>query len=314
MADITPQQAQQLQAIAAQVEVAWQNITKAKTALSYLMQAGKATCTDVKTYNLLAKGTYYYQKSMADTIRGAGGQAPDIHPPMYVAWKGRTGDAAVMVDCTQAGMSGWTPTGMGDFFVNPHQVEWRNEAMPSDVDALRQTLGRVSFADRPPANLGYVGLIIALIVGGVVLSVLGYIALKIAEVLGDLPQKQEYTKQMAITAERHRATLDARAKCLSDCENAGKDPIACAKSCAKVLPDFAPPSAGGGMGIIGWALGGALVIGLGYLGYRAWSGGWHHGLVPGTDGVDGSDDGYDGADDGDEYADAIDADFIERVV
>ena len=78
---LTAQQAQQIQAIAAQVEVAWREITKTRTALSFLIQHGKATCTDIKTYNLLAKSTYFYQRAMADTIRGAGGQAPvSTHP------------------------------------------------------------------------------------------------------------------------------------------------------------------------------------------------------------------------------------------
>ena len=58
MAELTATQAQQLQTIAAQVEVAWREITKTRTSLSFLIQSGRATCNDIKTYNLLAKSTY----------------------------------------------------------------------------------------------------------------------------------------------------------------------------------------------------------------------------------------------------------------
>lgn len=306
MAELTATQAQQLQQIAAQVEVAWRNISSSRTALSFLIQSGKATCTDIKTYNLLAKSTYYYQRSMADTIRGAGGQAPEVHPPVYIAYQGKSGDDAVNIDCSQGPLHGWVPDGLGDFYVNPAQVEWRAGMTPSDVTAIQQALAGVSFADRPnQLGLGPAA-IVALIIVGIVVSVIGYIALKIAEVLGNLPQKVEYTKQMSITAERHRATMDARAKCLADCQNQGKDAIACAKACAKVFPDYKPPSQGSGFGLLGWILGGGLVVGAIYLGWRAWSG---HSLTAGVDG----DEGEDG-DEGDELADdAIDVDFMERI-
>lgn len=305
---LTAQQAQQLQAIAAQVEVSWREISKSRTALSYLIQAGRATCTDIKTYNLIAKASHYYQRSMADTIRAAGGQAPEVHPPVYIAYRGKSGDDAVNWDCSSGALAGCVPDGGGDYFVNASVAEWRSGMLPSDVQAIQQTIGRVSFADKPGDLGNPVAAIIAIVIVGIVVSVVGYIALKIVEVLGDLPQKVEYTKQMAITSERHRATMEARAKCLADCQAQGKDAIACSKACAKVFPDYKAPGSSGGFGILGWVLGVTLVGGLAYLGWRAWHGPMLHG------GGEDDGDGYDG-DDGSEADDdnVIDAEFMERI-
>lgn len=312
MATLTADQVSQLQALSANVEVAWQNITRARAALSFLINAGKATCNDIKTYNLVAKSTYYYQRTMADTIRAAGGQAPAIPAPMYVAYKGKSGDDAINWDCSQ--LAGCVPNGFGDFCVDPRYVEWRAELTPSDVAAVQETLSRVSFADKP-SDLGAVPVaaIIYLVIVAITVGVIGYIALKIVEAFAGLPQKVEYTKQMAVTAERHRATMEARAKCLADCTAQGKDEIACAKACANVFPDFKPPSQGGGLGIWGWVLGVGLVGGLAYLGWRAWHGGGRYAGIEGGHDDDG--DQYDDGDDGDDDApdDVIDVDFLERV-
>lgn len=299
MADLTPAQAQGIQQIAAQVEAAHREIVKSRTALSILINAGRATCTDVKTYNLLAKSTYFYQKAMADTVRGAGGQPPDVQPPLYVGWKGVSGDQFANIDCSTAQLAGnGFPDGLGDYYLNPNKVEWRSGEAPSDRQMLTQAFAGVTLGPDPNAgNLGnpLLAAAIPIILWGVVIAITGYVVLKIVEVLKDVPGKVEHTRQTAIAAERHRATLEARAKCLTDCAAQGKDPTACAKACAKVLPDFSPPKPyGGGMGIFGWVLGAALVGLAAWVGWRLFTG---RGLLPGGDGVDGADD--DGFDDDD---------------
>lgn len=303
MADLTPQQTQAIQQIATNVEAAHREVTRSRTALSYLIQAGKATCTDIKNYNLIAKSTYFYQKSMSDTIRGAGGQAPVIPDPIYVTYKGVTGDQAANIDCSSGQINGWQPDGLGDYYVNPAQVEWRAGALPSDQQAIAQALAGVTFNDRPGAQLGNPLLaIIPIILYGIVISIVGYIVLKIVEVFKDVPGKQAYTRQVAITAERHRATLEARAKCLADCGAQGKDAIACAKACAKVLPGYEAPSPyGGRLGLLGTVLGGVLLVGIAYLGYRAWTA--RDNWLP---------SGGQAGDDDDDDDDAIDVEYAER--
>lgn len=303
MAELTPEQAQQIQALAANVEVAWREVNRSKTALSYLIQVGRATCSDVKTYNLIAKSTYFYQKSMADLIRGAGGNAPAVPELVYVSWKGRTGDQAVDIDCGQAQMQGWQPDGLGDYYVNPEQVEWKFGPTPGDVMDVQRVLSGVNFANKPSASeLGAAPLVvIGIILVGVIIAVAAYAVLKMVEAFTGLPQRIEQTKQTAIAAERHRATLEARQKCLADCAVKGKDPIACAKSCARVLPDFKAPGGGSSMGILGWILGLVIVGGLGYLGYRALRGRGRY--LPDKDD---DDDGVDGV------GDYIDAEYVEH--
>jgi hypothetical protein len=314
MADLTPQQIQGIQAIAAQVETAHREITRSRTYLSILINAGRATCTDVKTYNLLAKSTYFYQKSMADTIRGSGGQPPEVSPPLYVGWKGVSGDQFANVDCSTAQLAGaGVPNGLGDFFIDPMRVEWRSGALPSDQQAIAQMFAGVQLMPEGanPNGLGNPLLVavVPVIIWGVIITITGYIVLKIVEVFKDVPGKVEYTRQTAIAAERHRATLEARAKCLTDCAAAGKDPIACAKSCAKVLPDYHAPSPySGGIGIFGWVLGAILVGGAAWVGWRLVTG---RGLLPGGGGVDGADDDEDGDYDDDDVIDVVPG--LERI-
>lgn len=297
MADLTPQQAAELQALAANVEQAYREITRMRTALSYLVNAGRATCSDVRTYNLFAKSTYFYQKSMSDLIRGAGGSAPVVQEPLYVAWKGMSGEAAINIECGQV----QGPGGFGEAYVDASKVEWRAGATPNDTQAIQQFLTGAGVAT-PPVN-GQLGLtpigVIGIIIVGVFVTIAGYIALKLVEAFTGLPQRIEHTRQTAIAAERHKATLEARAKCLADCTAAGKDPAACAKGCDKALPGFRMP-AFSGMGIFGWVLGAVVVGGLVWLGYRAFTG---QKLLPGMD----------GADDDELGNDAIDVDFMERV-
>lgn len=273
MADLTPELAANIQGMMQNVEVAYRQVNKAKTALSALMNAGRATCNDVKTYNLQAKAVYAYQASVASIIKANGGAAPPIPPPVYVAYKGVPGEQAINIDCTSAQMRG--PDGAPAVFVKPDQVEWREGATQSDITVVQQiTAAAQAAVVQGNQTLGNPLLAaIPIIIVGIVVVVAGYIVLKIVEALKDIPAKRETTRQIAIQAEQHSANLEKREKCYSDCAARGGDAVACAKACDRLIPEFKPTVSGDGWGIFG-TIAGIFIVGLvAYAGYQAWQGG-----------------------------------------
>lgn len=269
---LTQAQINDIQALTSNVETASRALVKSKTALSYLIQLGQAMCTDVRSYNLMVKSTYLYQKSIADIIRASGATAPDIPAPVYVAYKGVTGEAAVNIDCNQAGTRGWFPNGLGDFYVKPQDVEWRQAATPEDTATIAKVTSAAAGLAKPSGELGnpLLALAIPIILWGIVISVAGYIILKIVEALTDVPGKREYTRQVAISAERHAAVMEARQRCLMDCLQRGKSHDDCARNCARLTPSFSAPSPFSQLGIAGKIILGVLGIGVIYAGYRIW--------------------------------------------
>lgn len=261
---LTQQQINDVQALTANVDASYRALGRSRTALSYLINAGQATCNDVKAYNLMVKSTFFYQKSIAEIIRAQGGTPPAIQQPYYVAYKGRSGEDAVNIDCSTA-LSGWKATGLGDYFIDPKDVEWKVGPTPSDTAAIGQVLGRLS----KDQGLGNPLLLVAvpIILWGIVITVTGLIVLKIVEALTDVPGKREYTRQVQVAAERHATTMEARQKCVMDCLAKGGDHTTCARNCSRLYSDFKPPAAAFSLGLIGKivigvaAIGGLLLVG-----------------------------------------------------
>jgi hypothetical protein len=317
---LTQAQINDIQALTANIETSSRALQRSKTALSYLIQLGQAMCTDVRSYNLMVKSTYLYQKSIADIIRASGSTAPDIPAPVYVAYKGIGGEAAINIDCNQAGTRGWFPNGLGDFYVKPQDVEWRQAATPDDIQTIARVTSAAAGLAKPTGELGNPLLVIAvpIILWGIVISVAGYVILKIVEALTDVPGKREYTRQVAISAERHAAVMEARQKCLLDCLHRGKSHDECAKNCARLNPAFSAPSPFGQIGIVGKIMLGVLGLGVLYAGYRIWDyyyGGGGGGGDSGRALPAGGDDDLDGADESDGFGGVsrmIDADYTER--
>lgn len=265
MANLTEQQAQDVRVMMANVEAAHQETVKARTALSALIAIGRATCGDVRAYNLNSKAIYAYQASVCGIIRAHGGDAPTIPPPVYIAWRGVAGDQAVDIDCSSAQMRGLGANAQGDYFVGSQQVEWRPGATTADVALINQVVaaGRAAVA-AGPTGLGEpvtALAVVTLVIWGIIVIVAGVILLKIAEALTDVPQKRETTRQIAIQAVEHRKSLEQRATCYNDCTSRGRDPVECAKACDRLVPGFKPVLPAGGLGLVG-TIAGVAILGL----------------------------------------------------
>lgn len=264
MAALTEQQAQDIGVMMANVEAAHKETVAARTALSALLAVGRATCGDVRAYNLNTKAVYAYQASVAGIIRANGGDAPVIPPPLYIAWRGVAGDQAVDIDCNSAQMRGLGAPAQDVVFLDSKTVEWRPGATTDDVAMINQVVAAGNAAIAQQAGLGLAPLAvtaITIVLYGLFVVVAGYIAIKLVEAIRDVPSKRETTRQIAIQAVEHRKSLEQRAACYNDCTTRGRDPVECAKACDRLVPGFKPALPAGGLGIVG-TIAGVAILGL----------------------------------------------------
>jgi hypothetical protein len=308
---LTQDQSAALQRITGNVESGYQSMARAKTALSALIAAGKATCHEVRAYNLYTTAIYNFQKATLQTLRGAGQtDVPALPPlPVYVAWRGITGDKAINIDCAQAQMQGATPTPAGDFYVGANMVEFRvgtdtTDSVPiATISQLVNAAKKDPSAQAPPPGLGAVPLVTIIIIG-LVVALTAVVAVALTYLYSDLKAREEETKQITIQAAQYERTLAARASCLEQCLDKGNSPDDCTKACAKTLPSFDPSYRPDNNWGLFATIGAVAVVGvLGVVGYKIWR---NH-----------SDD-FDGADEDDfedvEFNDAIGSHYAYRLL
>lgn len=271
---LTEQQVADVQAMMANVEAAFRENTRARTALSGLLAAGRATCEDVRSYNLATKAVYAYQASVAGIIRASGGDAPTIPPPIYIAWRGVPGDQAVDIDCasTQLRGAGLGAATDGGVFINPTAVEWRAAPTSTDTATVAQAVAAAqqSLATQPTGNagLGFIPALITIIVYGIIIYVTVKAVTSLIDSIRGVPEKREQTRQMAVQREAHRESLEKRWACYTDCTTRGRDPVECAKACDRLTPGFKPVIPGGGLGLVGTVAGVAIFGLVVYAGWR----------------------------------------------
>lgn len=95
----------QVDAIAKALDATDKLMQSAARSISGLLNAGRATCDEVKAYNLWALGTYNAQRGMLATMRAAGQpNVPTLPPAVQVfGWRGHSGNDAINVDCESEG-------------------------------------------------------------------------------------------------------------------------------------------------------------------------------------------------------------------
>lgn len=245
---LTQDQSAALQRITGNVENGYQAMVRSKTALSVLIAAGKATCQEVRAYNLYTTAIYNFQKATLATMRGAGqSDVPEKPPaPVYVMWKGVTGDKALNIDCAQAQMAGAIQAPTSDFYVNASMVEFRVGSDTADAVPIATISQLVAAAKQNTAaeaqaqpGLGAVPLVTIVIVG-IIVALAAAVAVALTYLYSDLKAREEETKQIAIQATQYEKTLAARATCFDSCISHSNSPDDCTKACAKTLPEFDP--------------------------------------------------------------------------
>lgn len=281
MSTPTVAQAEHLQAMLADVEIAYQSLLRARQAINVLARAGALKCGDVRGYNLQSSAVWAYQSAAARLARAAGSQMPPIPDPVYITWKGITGDRASDIDCNTTRMSGALfgaqrlvhRCDLGAA-ISPDVLEWRSGPSASDEARVQAMVGRgqqAALAGLAGAGLGALPLLAAWAIGvaiaGVGVWIVKEAIVSIIEAFHDTPGKREATKQLGIQATQNTAVLKARADCYTDCTGRGVAPAQCTSSCEDLHPPFDPETSGTGFGIVGKAVGIAVV---GLVAFAGW--------------------------------------------
>lgn len=265
-----------------QLEATYQNLRLAASNLSGLLNVGRATCDEIKAYNLWALATYNAQRGMLDTLRAEGEQGVPDAPeyPTLFAWNGLTGEDAVNFDCTgqetslsgamAAALRGPTPQaiylGLDKIkVVTTDQHVYSPEASPSFATLLAIQDARAN----PQAGLGVVWVLIA--IAGIAIS----LTIAITALLNYLTKsnlEEETTKRTQAQSQAFAVYTAARLQCYSACMASGKSAADCVTTCQNIVdkPNFGPPPGTpgqwgllqyvgatvviGGIALVGWKL------------------------------------------------------------
>lgn len=262
--------------IAAALEATYQSLRRTAANISGLLAVGRATCDEIKAYNLWALAVYNTQRGMLTALRAAGEPGvPDLPPlPTLFAWKGVSGAEAWKIDCDreQQGLTGvlraaMTPTGRPPIYLSTGQIDIVTQGQGLDVSAA-PSLARL---DQQLTTLGNPYLI-WIVVAGLAVTVsltLGIVAL--TRYLTEQSIQTETTERTQIQAAAFEKYTAARMACYADCTARGNSAETCAATCARLVDkpnlkiDPARPSSGTGF----FAAAGILAVAVGG-GFAAW--------------------------------------------
>lgn len=279
-------QAKQLKAIADNLESTWQSLRKAASHIAGLLQLGRATCDEVRAYNLWAVAIYNTQRGMLTTLR-ANGQTdvPQLPPaPTLFTWKGVSGSDAWKIDCSGeasslAGAMTKALRGPDDStqYLSTHEVNvvtqdqflMQPDQAPSfaQLVALQQQRAQEGVAG---TGLGVTWAVVILI-AGITVGV-GVALAAIMHYLETTEVKEQETKQIAHQADAFANYTSARLSCYSSCTASGKSTEECVQTCAKLVdkPKFTLPGQGKPWGMLQW-IGFTVVAGAGTLvAFKIW--------------------------------------------
>lgn len=272
--DSDDDKATRLQLIANALQGTYESLRQAAANISGLLQSGKATCDEVKAYNLWAIAIFNTQRGMCAALR-AGGQndVPDPPFPTTFPFKGTSGADAINIDCSGEDTS---LTGLG----------LMKRALKGPIATSRYlSYGEVEmstsdpFVNNPTASPSYKQLI-DLQNGNQQLSGLGFIqvliiiaVITIAVTIGlaaimhylEVNEVQEAnTEQTRLQAEAFANYTAARLQCLTQCTQEGKSTEDCVDICKNLIdkPNIKIPGFDKPWGMLQW-VGFTVVVGAG---------------------------------------------------
>lgn len=271
-------QATQLKTIADNIEGMYQALRRAAGNIAGLLQAGRATCDEVRAYNLWALATYNTQRGMLATLRANGEQGvPELpQAPTLFTWRGQQGADAWKVDCSGqptslAGLMGKALKGPGasPSYLSTNEIQittsdqylMNPEAAPSFKTLLMIQEARTK---QGMAGLGIVGILIA--IAGIMIAV-SVAIVAIMHYLEVNEVQEANTKQTRLQADAFANYTAARLSCYSSCVGQGRTSEDCTAFCGKLItkPDIKLPGQGDdSWGVLQW-IGATVLLGFGSL-------------------------------------------------
>lgn len=252
---------ERVQKITADLEAAHQALRRAARNITGLLAVGRASCDEIKAYNLWAMALYNTQRGMLTSLRAAGEKnVPELPPyPTLFAWKGVSGAEAWRIDCN-AGEQSLTGA-LQDAMTSDRTPQYLSTSeitiVTTDQQALRPELAPdlSTLVQVTNGGLGAVP-VVWIVVAGLAVAIglsVGLIAL--SRYLTEKSIQEETSSRTKIQAEAFDKYTAARMSCYADCTARGNDVATCAATCAKLVdkPNLKidPARADDGLGILG---------------------------------------------------------------
>jgi hypothetical protein len=279
MADNT----ERLKIIAGNVESLYQAMRRAAGNIAGLLQVGRATCDEVRAYNLWAIACFNTQKGMLATLRANGETGVPELPtaPTLFAWRGQSGANAFQISCAgevksldgalRDAMNGKNPQYLS---TNDMEIQTGDRFVLDPVNS--PSFAALYNAQQANAQQGVNGLgaafLIFIAVAGIVVGV-GVAITAIMKYLETSDIQENNSKQVAMQANAYADYLSARLDCYKTCTGEGKSTETCVATCAKLVaaPKITLPGQGKPWGWLQWT-GFTVVVGAGALVvHRMWS-------------------------------------------
>lgn len=273
-------QAERLKTIADNLEKTYQALRRAASNIAGLVQAGQATCDEVKAYNLWALAIYNTQKGMLAALRAGGEQGvPDLpaSPTLFV-WRGISGADAWRIDCAgqpsslqglmSHAMKGPTPKSQ---YLSTNEIEIQTTDPYLYNPSAAPSFSALAQVTQARQGLGIAPLIALIIIAGIAITV----AVAITAIMHylEVNEVQEAnTKQVQAQADAFANYTQARLTCLAGCTKEGKSTQDCVSICAKLVekPKITLPGQGQPWGVLQW-IGFTVVMGVGtMIAWRMW--------------------------------------------
>lgn len=249
-------EATRLKAVSDELEATYQLLRKAAANISGLVQLGKATCAEIKTYNLFALAIYNVQRGMLDTLRASGQSDAPVLPtaPTLFAWKGIQGIDALQMNCEQGTqdlsgasfpamlkktLQGPTPTTP---FLSTNEIDIVTQDQwafsPDDAPSYKALLDLQAQREAESRQNGLglsVGVII--LIAGLVISVIAGAVIAIMHYLETSAVQEANVKQTRLQAEAYANYTAARLSCYAQCTQSGKSSEQCIQLCQSLVAE-----------------------------------------------------------------------------
>jgi hypothetical protein len=252
-------QAQRLKTISDNLEATYQSMRRAAGNIAGLLQVGRATCDEVRAYNLWALALYKTQLGMLQTLRAHGEKnVPDLPPaPTLFVWKGVRGEDAWKVNC--AGQTSTQYLSTNEMNIQTQdQFIYNPEAAPSFKALLQVQAARAQ-------NEGLGAFVVLIAIAGIAIAVSVAIA-AIMHYLEVNEVQEANTRQTQLQADAFANYTAARLACYADCTRGGKSTEQCVEICKNLVdkPNIKLPGQSTKWGWLQWT-GFTVVAGVGAL-------------------------------------------------
>lgn len=313
MAELTQGQLDQIKRISDNLEASYNVLRRLSQNIYGLLAFGRATCDEVKAYNLYALSMYDTQRGMLESLRNAGQPNVPSAPafPTLFTWKGVKGADAWKLDCKATGMSGlglWdAPLPFGGTMLNgllKQAVESTKVAdplflSPNDIKVVTQDDGFFTPSREIPtlaqltnqgSGLGAIPIVLAIVIATATVLVAVGVAYVLSDYFKEKSIQEETSKRTVIQLQAYSDYTQKRLDCYNKCVADGGSIQLCQDTCTKIItkPDIKidPAREKKGLGFLGTV---GLVVSASAAGIVLWTmykkrqsyGG--HSLAPGDD-------------------------------